>query len=107
MKYSADKLLAAFDGADQVSEALFRRHLGVPTCAEFDDSLEELLEKTRRWYGEQGLPWTDARYWDIQRYVYDVIHLEGHGPLADPVLARGLDRVGAHALIVVAVSAGA
>lgn len=106
MVYSTDKLLPEIDAADQVSPAVFRRHLGVPTCAEFDDCLEELLDKTRCWYTAHGQPWADARYWGIQRYVYDLIHVEGHGPLSDPVLARGLDRVGAHALVVVAVTAG-
>lgn len=100
------QLLPAFDSADQVSRVLFRRHLGVPTCAEFDESLEELLNRTRGWYRESGTPWAGARCWGIQRYVYDVIHLEGHSTLSDPVLARGLDRVGAHAMVVVGLTAG-
>ena len=85
---------------------LFRRHVGLPASVDFDDRLEELFAKTHTWYAEHGEPWVDAREVGIHRVVYDVIHFEHQQQLSDSILARGLDRVGAHVMIVVAVSAG-
>ncbi len=91
---------------DQVPMALFRRHVGLPACAELDDHLEGLFEQARSWYRHHGQPWTEARQVGIQRIVYDVIHLEQQQQLSSTLLARGLARAHAHAIVVVAVSAG-
>lgn len=92
--------------SDQVPMALFRRHIGLPACAELDDRLESLFDQSRTWYRQHGEPWAEARQVSIQRIVYDVIHLEQHLQLSSSLLARGLARAHAHALVVVAVSAG-
>ena len=55
---------------------------------------------------QHGEPWAEARQVSIQRIVYDVIHLEQQLQLSSALLARGLARAHAHALVVVAVSAG-
>jgi len=91
---------------DQVPMALFRRHVGLPACAELDDRLESLFDQARAWYKQHGEPWTEARQVAIQRIVYDVIHLKNQHQLASTLLARGLARANAHSLVVVAVSAG-
>ena len=86
--------------------ALFRRHLGLPACAELDERLETLIDESRTWYERHGQPWTETKHVPIQRIVYDVIHLEGPQQLRSPLLARGLARVGAYALVVAAISSG-
>jgi hypothetical protein len=92
--------------ADQVPMALFRRHVGLPACADIDDRLEALFEQTRTWYLQCGDPWTDARQVSIQRIVYDVVHLDYQLQLSSALLARGLARARAYAIVVVAISAG-
>ncbi|MEO2047746.1 MAG: hypothetical protein ABGX16_14370 [Pirellulales bacterium] len=91
---------------DQVPMVLFRRHVGLPACAELDERLEALFDQAKTWYTRHGQPWTEARQISIQRIVYDVIHLEHQSQLSSALLARGLARAAAYALVVVAVSAG-
>jgi len=86
--------------------ALFRRHVGLPACAELDERLEALFDQAKTWYGQHGEPWAEARQVSIQRIVYDVIYLEHSLQLSSALLARGLASVQAHALVIVAVSAG-
>ena len=91
---------------DQVPMALFRRHIGLPGCAELDSQLQSLFDQAKQWYQRHGEPWVEARQVAIERIVHDVVHLEDQLQLASPLLARGLARAEAHALVVVAVSAG-
>jgi len=92
--------------ADQVPTALFRRHMGLPACAELDERLETLVEQAKTWYIKHGEPWTKAQQVSIERIERDVIHLEDQQQLTSALLASGLASAEAHALIVVAVSAG-
>ena len=92
--------------ADQVPMALFRRHMGLPACAELDERLEALFDQAKTWFLQHGEPWTEARQVSIQRIVGDLIHLEDQQQLRSALLAKGLANLEAHALIVVAVSAG-
>ena len=92
--------------ADQVPMALFRRHIGLPACAELDERLENLFDQAKSWYVRLGEPWTEVRQVPIQRIVYDVIHLENGLQLSSALLARGLARAHAHTIYAVAVSAG-
>ncbi len=80
--------------------------MGLPACAELDERLEALFEQARSWYSQHGEPWTEARQVSIVRIVYDVIHLDHGLQLSSVLLARGLANAGAHALVVVAISAG-
>jgi len=86
--------------------ALFRRHLGLPACAELDERLETLVDQAKSWYTRHGEPWTEARQVSVERIVDDVIHLEDQQQLSSALLAEGLAGAEAHALIVVAISAG-
>ena len=106
MRRQSDSLIPSLDVDRQPPMELFRRHVGLPASVDFDDRLEELFAKTHAWYAEHGEPWVDAREFGIHRVVYDVIHFECQQQLSDSILARGLDRVGAHVMIVVAASAG-
>lgn len=91
---------------ERVPMSLFRRHLGLPACAELDERLAVLAEKTRDWYRVHGRPWTDARPVSIQRIDRHVIYLSGGLQLQSPLLAEGLERASAEALVVVAATAG-
>ena len=91
---------------DKVPMALFRRHVGLPPCAELDERLAGLFNEVREWYSQHGGPWTATRQIAIHHIVYDMIHLEHSLQLSSALLARGLARAQAHALVVVAVSAG-
>ena len=90
----------------RVPTALYRRHLGLPACAELDERLEVLADQASRWYEQHGRPWVSARQIAIQRFVYDVIHLDDQLLLTSSLLSQGLRRADAHALVVVGISAG-
>jgi len=106
MSSSLDTFTLPDIAAQPVPMALFRRHVGLPACAELDERLETLFNQSKTWYEQHGEPWIEARQVAIQRIVYDVIHLEGPLQLSSSLLARGLARAHAHSLVVVAVSAG-
>jgi hypothetical protein len=92
---------------DSVPDSLFRRHLGLPACAELDERLTELAGQARGWYKENGSPWNDARQIGIHQIRGDVTVLESGAELHSVLLADGLARANAHSLVVVAATAGA
>jgi len=106
MSQPAEPLVLSNLSADQVPMTLFRRHIGLPACAELDQRLETLFDQAKNWYSQHGKPWTEARQVSIRRIVYDVIYLDHQLQLSSTLLARGLARAGAHAIVVVAISAG-
>ena len=71
----------------RIPMTLFRRHLGLPACAELDARLNSLADAARSWYTQHGEPWRGARRIGIQRIVYDVIHLENQHRLSSALLA--------------------
>lgn len=86
--------------------SLFRRHLGLPACAEFDERLAALADRARDWYRTHGTPWTSAQRVGIRRIDGDVIFLDEGPELRSSMLAEGLARAAAEALVVVAATAG-
>jgi hypothetical protein len=92
--------------AAKVPMALFRRHLGLPACAELDERLVALADDARSWYSQHGDPWTVALQVEIHRIIYDVIHLTHGHQLSSALLAQGLALARANALVIVAVTAG-
>ena len=89
-----------------VPSRLFRHHLGLPVGAEWTDDIATLAAKASDWYDEHGRPWSARRAIGITEIVEDMIHLEGGSSLTSAVFAAGLREVGAHELVVVAISAG-
>ncbi len=89
-----------------VPSRLFRHHLGLPVGAEWTDDIATLAAKASDWYDEHGKPWSARRAIGITEIVEDMIHLEGGSRLTSAVFAAGLREVGAHELVVVAISAG-
>lgn len=85
---------------------LLRRHLSLPSEAEWTSELSTLADAARDWYGEHGRPWSARREIGIVAVHGQVIHLEGGPRLTSSVLGAGLEEVSAHALVIVAVSAG-
>ena len=106
MSLTIDPLPLPNLSTERVPMALFRHHVGLPACAELDERLETLFNESRSWYARHGEPWTEARHVTIRRIIYDVIHLDHQLQLSSALLARGLARAEANALVVIAVSAG-
>ena len=86
---------------------LFRRHIGLPPCADMDQALTALANKSRQWYRKHGQPWSHACSRNILNIDRDAVILENGYTLRSSVLAQGFKEAGAHAVAIVAVSAGA
>ena len=75
---------------EKVPELLFRRHLGLPACAELDERLTELSDQARDWYRNHGSPWSDARHVGIEQISGDVTLLESGFELKSATAGRRL-----------------
>ena len=105
MKKNLAEVLSPPDSSG-VSESLFCRHLGLPECACLENYAQCVADTARRWYDENGIPWVHAVEVGIDRIEGASVLLEDGSGLNSDFVARVLTRVDAHALVVMAVSAG-
>ncbi len=89
-----------------VPEVYYRRHLGLPPCAQLDEHLTQLTENALAWYQQHASPWTTVRAIGIDDICGNVIQLENSTSLLSPMLAKGLAQADARELVVVAATAG-
>lgn len=89
----------------QVDTAEYTRLLGFPRAHRLDDRALELAEWTRGWYAAHGRPWTYARRCESLPVGTDAIGIDGVA-FRSGRLRRVLETAGAHAVFLVAVSAG-
>jgi len=88
-----------------VKQASYLRLLGYPHQAEPSERAVELTEWARAWYAEHGRPWVCGRFIPGVQVDRDGIRIEGR-PFQVARLSKLLGDAGAHAAMVVAVSAG-
>ena len=96
-----------FDAAPRVDvdPIEYTRLLGFPRGHVLDGRVLELAAWAREWYAANGRPWVYARASGDLAIAGDVVRLDGV-PFRSPRLRRTLERAGAHAAMLVAVSAG-
>jgi len=95
------------DIAHKVSEAEFKRTLGIPARHDIDDRTLAHMGEARSTFSEIASPWIHAQPREISSIIGDKISLDGGMDLTCELLARRLDAAGAHLIVAVAVSAGA
>jgi hypothetical protein len=83
----------------------YNRLLGYPRGGVPSDRAVELAAWAREWYAQHGRPWVYAREAELQHIGNESIVIEGVG-LTSTRLRNTLHSAGAHAAILVAVSAG-
>jgi hypothetical protein len=89
----------------EVLPAEYHRLLGYPRDHEVSGRAEELAVAARRWYARHGRPWIYAREAQTLATESGAIFIDGE-PFASSRLSATLRDAGAHAAVVVAVSAG-
>ena len=96
-----------FDAAPRVDvdPAEYTRLLGFPRGHVLEGRVLELASWARDWYAANGRPWVYARASDDLAISGDAIRVDGV-TFTTPRLRGTLDRAGAHAVMLVAVSAG-
>ncbi len=92
---------------DSLPRDLYRRHLGVPREGELEGRAAELAAESMAWYRAHGTPWTCAALREIRGIEGERIVLGGGSELSSAVFSAGLREARAHAVAVVAASAGA
>jgi hypothetical protein len=88
-----------------VQPAEYNRLLGYPRGGVPSERAVELAAWARAWYARHGRPWVYAREAELQHIGNEAIVIEGVG-LSSARLRNTLHSAGAHAAILVAVSAG-
>lgn len=88
-----------------IQEDEYQRLLGYPRGYEFPERSRELADWARQWYAENGRPWIYARQTDRLAIRNGRFSLDGVEFSSQKVLAL-LRKTQAHAVIMVAVSAG-
>lgn len=88
-----------------VQPAEYNRLLGYPRGSVPSERATELAAWARDWYGRRGRPWVYARTAEVQRIGDEAVVIDGVA-LNSRRLRNTLHEAGAHAAILVAVSAG-
>jgi hypothetical protein len=105
------ELLRSAPGADELAAALrpgeLERLLGLPRSRPLEGVLAQRAAAARSWYGEHGRPMILARRAEIAAMRAVEVELDGGRIVAGEPLAQRLAEGGAHAALVVAVTAGA
>ena len=105
---SAATILAvsAAAAAAGVTDAGFRRLLGIPRGREVAAEIDERAGLARRWYAEHGRPFVAVRRAALRSATPGSVTLETGEVIGGAALAERLRDGEAHALVVLAVSAG-
>lgn len=98
--------VSASDAAAGVTDAEFRRLLGIPRGRETSEAVGERAELARRWYVERGEPFVAVRRVGLRKIASESVALDTGDLIAGAALAERLRRGDAHGLVVMAVSAG-
>jgi hypothetical protein len=106
---SAATILAvpAAVAAAGVTDDEFRRLLGIPRGREVAAEIDQRAGLARRWYAEHGRPFVALRRMALHRAAPGSVTLETGEVINGAALAERLRDGEAHALVVLAVSAGA
>jgi hypothetical protein len=91
--------------AAAVTEREYKRLLQFPRDQELDGDLRDRADGARNWYAHHGVPFLAAQRVDLREVSGDRIALAG-ADLCSITLARRLEAGEAHALMIVATSAG-
>lgn len=88
-----------------VQETEYKRLLGYPSHYEMSERVRELVDDTKKWYAEHGKPWIYARL--AEKLELDNGHFRIDGvEFTSKRLYDQLTDAGAHAVMIVALSAG-
>jgi hypothetical protein len=98
--------VSAVDAAAGVSDAEFKRLMGIPRGREMPPEVGERSDLARRWYAGHGRPFIAARRIGLREAGHDSVTLETGDVIAGAALAERLHAGEAHALVALAVSAG-
>lgn len=98
--------VSAPDAAAGVSEAEFKRMLGIPRGREMSDEVGERAGLARRWYVANGRPFVASRRVGLREIGADSVTLDSGEMIEGAALAERLRDGEAHALVALAVSAG-
>ncbi|MEW5799595.1 MAG: hypothetical protein AB1728_11385 [Bacteroidota bacterium] len=88
-----------------VPEAEFKRLLGYPANYDVSDRVQELMEKTRRWYSENGAPWVYVRHIDAFELHHDHFFIGEIKFSAERFITQMRETMG-ESVVAVAASAG-
>ena len=94
------------DAAAGVTDAEFRRLLGIPRGREVAEEISERADLARRWYAAHGRPFVAARRMALRSAAPESVTLETGDVIGGAALAERLREGEAHALVALAVSAG-
>jgi hypothetical protein len=97
---------AADEAVADVTEREYRRLLGLPRGRPMSEVMRELAHGARRWYAMRGRPFVAARRVGVRKSGSTAVLLESGTVLTSETLAARLRAGDAHALVVVAASAG-
>ena len=97
---------AADDVVAEVAERESRRLLQLPRGGPLSVELQARAREARRWYASHGRPFTAMRRVALRAIEHDAVRLDPGTVLTSEALAAGLRAGGAHAVVVVAASAG-
>lgn len=92
--------------AADVPEREYRRLLGLPREADMSEDLRGRAEWARGWYASQGRPFVAARRVEVTALTAQSVTVGGGQTLTSGALAERLSSGKAHALVVLAVTAG-
>jgi hypothetical protein len=93
--------------AAEVESAELARLLGLPRGRELEGTIAERAAWAREWYAANGRPFTRARRHAIEELGPDRVRLAGGREFASAAFARHLGRWNAHAMVGMAITAGA
>jgi len=93
--------------AGEIEPAEFNRLLGMPRGRDLDGLLAERAAWARVWYARHGSPYLTARRHEIVELTIDTVRLGGGLSFVSRAFADHLRRWEAHAMVGMAVSAGA
>jgi hypothetical protein len=104
---TADQLkIQAQDIARAVSESEFKRLLGLPRSQNFTENVESVARAARDWYATNGNPYVAFARIPLNTVAPPRIELENSVTLHSGQLAQRLLNEEAHAIVVVAATAG-
>lgn len=92
--------------AAAISAREYNRLLSLPRNRELEGDLLDRAQGARMWYAQNGDPFVASERIDIEQVTSGTIALAGGETLQSDVLARRLIKGEAHALIILAASAG-
>jgi hypothetical protein len=98
--------VSAADAAAGVTDAEFRRLLGIPRGREVADEIDERAGLARRWYAAHGRPFVALRRMALVGATPQSVTLETGEAIGGAALAERLRDNEAYALVALAVSAG-